>query len=350
MPYNRKACLGSGFFGEVWLEEDLGLSRLCAAKYLNPTRLPAGVKFAEAQVMLGAEHDNVVRVYSADTEQDATTGVEVPVIRMEYLPGGSIADRYQGEPLPVADALHVLEEACRGVEALHAREILHRDLKPANLLIGEGGTIKVSDFGLACEVANVAGAPPWGYTEHLPPEALAGTGAIDAIEGDIYALGVTLYRLLNGDAMLRARATGGVHVPALIIAGKYPDRTKWQPHVHDRLRRVARKAMHCDPSRRYTSASELRHALEGARPMMSCVPVAIPGPGWAWEGVSADGRYRCRARLSPNQRAEYLFELERQAPAGTFRASRQDLLTDSSLKETLRHAADVLQRVATDGC
>jgi eukaryotic-like serine/threonine-protein kinase len=343
MPYNRKSCLGSGFFGEVWLEEDIALNRYCAAKYLNPARLPTSVVFAEAQVMLDGQHDNVVRVYSADTEAG------IPVIRMEYLAAGSVADQYQGEPAPVADALHILEEACRGVESLHARGVLHRDLKPGNLLIAEGNKIKVSDFGLACEVTNLAGAPPWGYTEHLPPEALAGSGAIDSVSGDIYALGVTLYRLLNGDGMMRALATNAADIPGLITAGKYPDRTKWQPHLHDRLRRVVRKAMHCEPSRRYASASDLRHALEGVRPMTSWVPVTIAGPGMAWEAIATDGGSQCRARLAPNQHGKYLFKLERQGPSGNFRENRQDRLTCFSLKETLLHAAEVLQRIATEG-
>ncbi len=295
MPYNRKACLGSGFFGEVWLEEDVALNRHCAAKYLDSARLPTGVVFAEAQVMLGAEHDNVVRVYSADAEAG------MPVIRMEYLPAGSVADRYQGRPLPVADALHVVEEACRGVEALHARGILHRDLKPANLLIGDDNRIKVSDFGLACEIANLVGAPPWGYTEHLPPEALAGRGAIDTAGGDVYALGVTLYRLLNGDETMRALAAPNADVPSLIAAGKYPDRTKWQPHIHDRLRRVTRKAMHREPARRCGSASELRHALEGVRPQVS---VGARHHRRARHGVGSDRGGRrisvpCASQLEP---------------------------------------------------
>jgi serine/threonine-protein kinase len=343
MPYKTIDCLGSGFFGEVWLEQDLGLDRLCAAKYLKPARLPSGMVFAEARVMLDGEHDNVVRVFSADTEAG------IPVIRMEYLPGRSIADRYGGDPVAVADALHTVEEACRGVEALHARGLLHRDLKPANLLIGEVGRIKVSDFGLACEVANLAGAPPFGYTEHLPPEALVGSGGIETASGDVYALGVTLYRLLNGDGMMRAVAPPGADVRGLIVVGKYPDRQEWQPHIHDRLRKVARKAMHRDPSLRYSSASEFRHALEGARPKVSWVPVTIAGPGLAWEGIAADGGCQYRARLSPNAKGKYLFEFERQGPSGHFRASLSDRLTGGSLGEILPHAADVLQRVATDG-
>ena len=251
--------------------------------------------------------------------------------------------------MAVADALHVVEKACRGVEALHARGVLHRDLKPANLLIGEDGRIKVSDFGLACEAGKSAGAPPFGYTEHLPPEALAGHGAIETAGGDVYALGVTLYRLLNDDGMMRAVAAPGADIRGLIAGGKYPDRNEWQPHLHDRLRRVGRKAMHGDPSRRYSSASELRHALEGARPKVSWVPVTIAGPGRAWEGIAADGGSQCRARLSPNKQGKYLFEFERQGPSGHFRASQQDRLTGGSLMELLPHAAGILQREATEG-
>jgi serine/threonine protein kinase len=343
MPYNRISCLGSGFFGEVWLEEDIGLNRYCAAKYLDPARLPPGVVFAEAQVMLDAEHENVVRVYSADAEAGA------PVIRMEYLPAGSVADRYSGEPVPVSAALHILEDACRGVEALHARKVLHRDLKPANLLIGENDQIKVSDFGLACNVTDLAGAPPWGYTEHLPPEALTGRGAIDTVGGDVYALGVTLYRLLNGDRMMRGVATPTRDIRQLVVAGKYPDRTKWQPHIHDRLRRVTRKAIHPDAARRYCSACDLRHAIESARPKVSWVPVTIAGPGMAWEAIAAHGGFQYRARLSPNRRGKYLFELERRGPKGHFRVSRSDSLTGASFKQVLSHAAEVLQRIANDG-
>ncbi len=343
MPYQRTACLGSGFFGEVWLEADAALNRRCAAKYLDVSRLPAGLIFNEAQAMLNAEHDNVVRIYSADLEAG------VPVIRMEYLPDGSIADRYGGRPTSVATALHAVEEACRGVEALHARGILHRDLKPGNLLMGAGGRIKVSDFGLACSVTNVAGAPPWGYTEHLPPEALGGSGGIDSVVGDIYALGVTLYRLLNGDHMMRSIAQPGRSVLDLVAAGRYPNRKQWQLHIHDRLRKVARKAMHVDPQRRYDSASQLRHALETARPVMSWEPVTIVGPGVAWEAISTDGSVHCRARLSPNRHGQQVFEIERQGPGGHFRMSRSDCLTRNTVKEVLPHAASVLQRVATEG-
>lgn len=343
MPYRRLVCLGSGFFGEVWLEEDEGLGRQCAAKYLNPGRLPPGPAFVEAQTMVDSEHGNVVRVYSADIEG------AIPVTRMEYLPNGSVAGRFGGLSAPVADALHVLEEACRGVEALYARGVLHRDLKPANLLIGDADCVKVSDFGLACHLANVGGAPPWGYTEHLPPEALAAGGAIETVAGDVYALGVTLYRLLNGDALMRSVAATAGDVPALVAAGKYPDRRRWAPHLHDSLRRVVRKAMNPDPARRYPSASELRHALEGVRPTVSWAPVGSIAAATVWEGTNVDSTARFRARLGTSLRGRYVFELARQGPSGTFRTIRADDLGSDSSRETAAHAASVLQRVAVEG-
>ena len=194
MTYRRIRRLGAGYFGEVWLEEDTALNRLCAAKYLNPDFLLANQNpFAEAQTMVSVEHENIVQVYSADATGDR------PVIRMEYLPAGSVENAYEGKPVPVLDAISLLEEACRGIEFLHSKEVLHRDIKPANLLLSGPKRVKVGDFGLSCHAGSTTTAPPWFYTAHLPPESIdAGTG-IEDFTGDVYALGVTAYRLLNGD-------------------------------------------------------------------------------------------------------------------------------------------------------
>lgn len=349
MPYQTYRQLGAGHFGQVWLEEDLALGRLCAAKYLDPVRL-AGGGFDEAKVMLNAEHDHVVEIYAADLEQVAPGGSPVPVIRMEYLPEGSLQDRHGGDPAPVGDAVRAIEDAARGVEALHSSGALHRDLKPGNLLIADDGRIKISDFGLACKVAAAAGAPPWGYVQHLPPEAVKASTGIDSVAGDVYALGVTAYRLLNGDDMLNAALPPGADLHQRIAAGKYPDRNRWQPYIHDPLRRVVRRAMHADPAKRFPSASDMRHALEKVRPVVSWVPVAVTtGSQAAWGGIEAGTGLLWEARIVKGPRGGVSFELRRQGRAGKLRTIGAEGFAGADQATVERHAAAVLQRIAAGG-
>lgn len=338
MAYQQIQMLGRGHFGEVWLEEDRALDRRCAAKYLNVARLPSGANpFAEAQQMLAAEHPHVVRVYSADEEAG------VPVIRMEYLPDGSVTDRYGSGPLPVGLALSILTDACRGVEYLHTRGLLHRDLKPGNLLIADDGRRCVSDFGLACAQNDPLSGLPLAYLPHLPPESLS-SGIIEAVTGDVYALGVTLHRLLCGDAASMAPLQAGVALDPLVRAGSFPDRGLPGPHVHKAVRRALTKALHVDVDKRYASARELRHALEACLPAVSWGPTA--GTPDAWEGEAMDGRAQWWAEVCRSKTGVWQFRVRRQLAGGQPRAYRA-MDTEAPSRAALQPLlADRLEAVA----
>jgi eukaryotic-like serine/threonine-protein kinase len=345
VPYQQLQCLGSGFFGAVWLEQDDGLNRLCAAKYINPARLVPGTgSFAEAQVMVAAdEHDHVVLIYSAEIEGGQ------PVIRMEYLPDGSVQDQYGGHQVPVADAIRIMEDACRGIQHLHVRGILHRDIKPANLLITPDGRIKVSDFGLACRIVAASGAPSLAYRSHLPPEAASQKTGILSPAGDVYAAGVTAYRLLNGDQVLKGILTPGSDPLDLIARGRYPDRNKWLPHIHDPLRRAVKKAMHVDPDKRYADASSFRRGLEQARPHVSWWPTLPASGGLGWEGLAADGT-TWRAVVEPKVRGGgFRFTIERRLLGKAWRQQRADALDATTEAQAVAYAHNVLGRIAVDG-
>lgn len=346
MPYKRVRRLGRGHFGEVWLESDAGLGRNCAAKYLNVARLSPGVDvYAEAKHMSAARHENVVEVFSADEVGG------VPVIRMEFLPDGSVEDRYGGVAVPVFDALKHVEDACRGVDHLHACGLLHRDLKPANLLLDPSGNIKVSDFGLACNASQVSLAPSIAYMGHLPPEAVAigGSGVIDTIGGDVYALGITAYRLLNGDYyLIAAIPPHATDLTALIAKGAYPDRRTWQPYVHAKLRRTLVKAMHPDPTKRFATAAGLRHSLEQARPQVSWAPVATQlWRGWVGIDIASGAEWHARRFRTP--RGKEAFHLERRLAGREFRRVAQDCRSFDDALQADSHATLTLQRVATAG-
>ncbi|WP_436523643.1 serine/threonine-protein kinase [Actinoplanes sp. HUAS TT8] len=336
--YRQLRVLGRGYFGEVWLEEDLGLQRLCAAKYLNgPGSSGITDPFSEARSMLQAKHDHVVDVYSAELEMG------VPVIRMEYLPAGSIENRHHGEPLPVRLATAAVEDACRGLEYLHSRNLLHRDLKPANLLVAANGSVKVSDFGLACQKGHAAFAPI-GYTPHLPPEAFPDPGCIEAAAGDVYAMGVTLYRMLNGDSFLSAIASASSdQIARLIKSGSLPPRETFAPHVHKSLRQVVAKALHMDPAKRFQSARAMRHAIESARPKVSWQMVT----GSAWKGISKDG-VEWQAGVDGSKRG-FRFILKRRSANGNFRSVSADCAQFTTEASANQHSAIVLQRIAIGG-
>jgi serine/threonine protein kinase len=343
LPYKQIQCLGEGFFGKVWLEQDTGLGRPCAAKHLDPTYFSKGSNvFAEAQTMRAAgENDFVVTVYSAELENGE------PIIRMEYLPNGSVDDMFSGNPVPVGEAVRIMEDACRGISHLHAQGILHRDIKPANLLLTDSGRVKVSDFGLACELADATTAPPRSYPMHLPPESANAGGGITTEAGDIYAAGVTAYRLLNGDHSLRAVIQSGADVRALIAKGKYPDRRLWLHHVHAPLRRVVNKAMHKDPDKRYADPGKFRRALEQARPRVSWWPTASAS-GLTWEGAAVDGTATFRGAVEPTTRG-FRFDIERRLSGKTWRRFAADALSATTEAEAIAHAEVILGRIAVKG-
>jgi serine/threonine-protein kinase len=88
-------------------------------------------------------HAHVVQVYDVG-EHD-----RLPYFTMEYVEGGTLADKLAGVPLPAREAAALVEAIAGAVEAAHRAGIVHRDLKPANVLLAADGTPQVSDFGLA---------------------------------------------------------------------------------------------------------------------------------------------------------------------------------------------------------
>jgi len=337
MPYTTLGKLGNGHFGDVYLERDHGLNRRCAAKYLRAT---GANPYAEAQAMVAVEHDNIVKVFS--TDQDASGQV---VIRMEFHPRGSLQDVHKGVPANVDVVVRQLEQACRGLHHLHLSGLLHRDLKPANMLVADDGTVKLSDFGLYLTAAAVGLTPAIGYVAHLPPESINGPGEITDVAGDIFAMGVTLRRLLDGDRQLDALKAQGV--PAIvqaIVDGKFPSPT-FQPHIHDKLRRVARKATHANPAKRFSTAADLRHALEQARPDVAWA-VSVPAPGLViWDGIGAGGaEWRARMETNHNGRVSFMVEkrLAGKAPRQQHAHDAEDLTPSAAHK----HASRVLGSIA----
>src|SRR5262249_23087607 len=131
---------------------------------------------------------------------------------MELCPGGSLARKLAGTPLPPREAAVLAEKLARAVQAAHEKGVVHRDLKPANVLIGEGGEPKVTEFGLAKNLDD-----DWGQTRsgailgtpsYMAPEQAEGDSKRVGPPADVYALGAILYETLTGRPPFRGASVG----------------------------------------------------------------------------------------------------------------------------------------------
>ncbi len=255
--FDFKKRLGSGYFGEVWCAIDLGLNAECAVKCIPPDKVINQNNFyQEAQTLKAAEHPNIVQV----TETGKFDDNRIYVV-MEYLPNGSLEDEAKGGYIALSRAKRVMSDVLRGLAHAHEKQIVHRDIKPANILIGNHGEGKLSDFGLALpdiSSLDLAAVKGYQYLLHLAPEVRSFEDY--TVLADIYACGVTLYRLVNGDSFLPV--VNPEQAAARARAGNFPDRTNYRGFVPAAMKKVINRAMSVDPRERFQLAEDMRRALE----------------------------------------------------------------------------------------
>ncbi|HEV3338884.1 MAG TPA: serine/threonine-protein kinase, partial [Pirellulales bacterium] len=123
-----------------------------------------------------------------------------PYLALEYLAGGSLADKLKSGPIGISAAALLVEKIARGVAAAHELGIVHRDLKPANVLLDAVGEPKVADFGLAKRgfgAALTQTQAVMGTPAYMSPEQAEGKTKFVGPPADVWALGVILYECLT---------------------------------------------------------------------------------------------------------------------------------------------------------
>jgi serine/threonine protein kinase len=260
--YAIVARLGQGGMGVVYLAEDNVLKRAVAIKMIanSLTNEAKGLRrfLREAQSAARLQHANVVAIY--DIDQDQGTHYLV----MEFVPGPSaqqISDR--DGPLPWRVAVQIVAEACRGLSAAHASNLIHRDVKPANLLVSRTGEVKLGDFGLAKaisgdQVSITQGKYLNGTPQYMSPEQ-AKNEDLDE-RSDLYSLGATLYTLLTGAPPFAGKdlyATMYAHATLPV-----PDPRQKCPDIPEACVKIVERAMAKRRTDRYDAAPAMLADLE----------------------------------------------------------------------------------------
>jgi len=170
---------------------------------------------------------------------------------MEYHPKGSIANiKFVSRRQLVDIAIHVL----RALEHAHGKGFIHRDIKPYNILLNKYQKAILTDFGLSAKINDLANAPQYQYRYHIAPEVVTSKEK-ENFKTDLYALGVTMHRLINGDpGWLETIEPDRLFEK--IIKGKYPARTNYRPDIPLSLMKIVNRALNINPLKRYQSAKK----------------------------------------------------------------------------------------------
>jgi serine/threonine-protein kinase len=195
--YEVQDFIGQGAMGLVYRAYHQQLERTGAVKVLQAIAPDADTtaRFRhEAQAIAQLRHPNIVNVY------DFGEYLGTPYMIVEYVPGGSLADRLnEGRIDPVA-ALKYLRGIASGLDYAHGVGIIHRDVKPANVLLEKDNTPVLADFGLAKLVQGSSLKSMTGVTTGTPaymaPEQVTGSKVGPA--ADRYSLATIAYEMFAG--------------------------------------------------------------------------------------------------------------------------------------------------------
>jgi serine/threonine-protein kinase len=270
--------VSSGGMGEIYRARQQTTNRIVALKTLLASRCQDTAEGQEVLARFRTEieavsrlqHANIVPIYDVG-ERDGR-----PFYTMQWLGGGSLAEKLAGRPQEERQSAQWLATLSRAVRHIHENGIIHRDLKPGNLLLADDGTIKIADFGVAKltdKSTGVTQIQQWfGTPEYMAPEQTATEEAANAISPatDVYALGVLLYEMLTGRPPFRA------HEPLETLRQVRAEEPISPRHLRPRLSRdletICLKCLNKDPTRRYQSAKlladDLDRWLEG-RPILA---------------------------------------------------------------------------------
>jgi serine/threonine-protein kinase len=214
--YRLGPLLGRGGMGEVYeaTGDDgapVALKLVRGDRVADPRNLRLFLDEAEALGRVRSPH--VARILAVGGIEQ-----ELPFIAMEYIDGQTLGDVLRGGRLPAGEAASLLRDVARGLADVHDAGVLHLDVKPHNVILGEGGTWKLVDFGVARRVGAADARHVMGTPAYMAPEQAMGE-AVDA-RTDLYSLCTVAYRALTGrppfvggDATAIARTARAVGPP-----------------------------------------------------------------------------------------------------------------------------------------
>jgi serine/threonine protein kinase len=313
--------IGSGAMGIVWEAHDERLHRTVAVKQLllQPGLAEADTDEAkrramrEGRIAARLQHPHAIAVYDV-AEDDGQ-----PWLVMEYLPSKSLSTALSERgTLPPRDVASIGSQVASALAAAHNAGIVHRDIKPGNILLGNDGTVKITDFGISRATGDVtvtATGMLAGTPAYLAPEVAKGYDP--GPPSDVFSLGSTLYAAIEGAPPF------GLNENTIALLHQVASGKVVPPKQAGPLTALLMRLLRAEPEDRPTMA-EAREALAAVAAGRAApeFPVAMPQshpPSWQGAPVPAQptramtpaGQHNASAQHNPPHSAT------RVAPAPT---------------------------------
>ncbi|MGW6449748.1 protein kinase domain-containing protein [Lentzea sp. NPDC055074] len=300
--YRLSQRIGSGAMGVVWTAHDERLHRTVAVKQLllQPGLAEADTDEAkrramrEGRIAARLQHPHAVAVY--DVAEDDSQ----PWLIMEYLPSKSLSGVLSERgTLPPRDVASIGMQVASALAAAHNAGIVHRDIKPGNILLGDDGTVKITDFGISRATGDVtvtATGMLAGTPAYLAPEVAKGYDP--GSPSDVFSLGSTLYAAIEGEPPF------GLSENTIALLHKVASGKVNPPRNAGPLTALLMRLLRAEPEDRPTMA-EARDALAAvangqAAPAFTPAVVAPTHPP-SWRGAPVQQQQAATRALTPPQ-------------------------------------------------
>jgi eukaryotic-like serine/threonine-protein kinase len=278
--YELQDSIGRGGMATIYRGRDLRMDRVVAVKVLREV-YSTDPKFVtrfqrEAKAASALQHPNIVQVF----DYGQTDGNYYIV--MELVEGTDLRRYLRSRGvLDVDRAVIIAHDVALGLGAAHRRGIVHRDVKPQNVLVGRGGSIKLTDFGIASVYRDISAerltttGMTLGTVQYYAPEQAQ--GEIVSPAADVYALGIVMYEMLTGHTPFDGDSL--VAVAMQHIQDQPTPPSQLNPTIPPALEEIILRCLEKVPEMRFRDGLQLARALEslGDHELGETVGLFTPG-------------------------------------------------------------------------
>ncbi|MCA8988261.1 MAG: protein kinase [Planctomycetaceae bacterium] len=267
--YRVIGILGTGGMGWLYVVQDGRSLQRMALKVLTRRTNSKSVHQSELQTRFKLEgaagerlrHPNIVELIDYQHRAD------VEYLLLELFESINLQELVQRDgPLRADVVSRIFEQVAHGLEHLHGCSLIHRDIKPANLLIGNDGTTKICDFGLAFlgddpreqELAEQMGDDCLGTADYVSPEQSVDSYRVDG-RADLYSLGCSMYFALTGQVPFPLPSS---REKLLAHRNSKPvPLNEFSAAIPAGVQEIVERCLEKDPDKRFQTAGELAAAL-----------------------------------------------------------------------------------------